>query len=99
MSRIVPTMESDTIPVTGVDDLENHLNELLSDTTLALQAKLFDDVELQLTGKNHIQPSPLPFLHRTAPFCPVCYKLKISICIMSIQYAYIKAQYWLSPSV
>lgn len=59
MSRVVPTMDPDTIPVTGVEDLENHLNDLLSDPSLALQAKLFDDVELQLTGKAPIQTGPM----------------------------------------
>lgn len=50
MSRIAVKMASDTIPVTGVDDLAAHLDELASDPTLPLDAKLFDHVELQLTG-------------------------------------------------
>ncbi|KAI1851509.1 hypothetical protein JX265_012409 [Neoarthrinium moseri] len=45
-------MDSDSIPVTGVDDLDKHLQDLLADPSLPLQAKLFDDVELQLTDAN-----------------------------------------------
>ncbi|KAI1092201.1 hypothetical protein F5B19DRAFT_492627 [Rostrohypoxylon terebratum] len=45
-------MDTDTIPVTGVDELEKHLDELLSDPTLLPNPKLFDDVELQLTDAN-----------------------------------------------
>lgn len=50
MSRIAVKMDTDTIPVTGVEELEKHLDELLSDPTLLPTPKLFDDVELQLTG-------------------------------------------------
>ncbi|OTB03850.1 hypothetical protein M426DRAFT_59680 [Hypoxylon sp. CI-4A] len=45
-------MDTDTIPVTGVEDLEKHLDELLADPTLPPTTKLFDDVELQLTDAN-----------------------------------------------
>lgn len=50
MSRIAVAMDTDTIPVTGVDLLEKHLDDLLDDPNLPLTTKLFDDVELQLTG-------------------------------------------------
>lgn len=40
----------DTTPVTGVDELDLHLDQLLQDSTLALNAKLFDHVQLQLRG-------------------------------------------------
>lgn len=50
MSRIAVNMESDTIPVTGVEELEKHLDELLQDPDQSPTLKLFDDVELQLTG-------------------------------------------------
>jgi hypothetical protein len=50
MSRIAVKMESDTVPVTGVDELDQHLDELVTDPSLPLKAKLFDDVELQLSG-------------------------------------------------
>lgn len=49
-------MDTDTIPVTGVDALEKHLDDLLQDPNLPLTVKLFDDVELQLTGK--MKPCP-----------------------------------------
>ncbi len=59
MSRIAVSMDTDTIPVTGVDALEKHLDDLLQDPSLPLVVKLFDDVELQLTGKVNSPP-----LHR-----------------------------------
>ncbi|KAL3420065.1 hypothetical protein PVAG01_08564 [Phlyctema vagabunda] len=43
----------ENVPIAGLDDLDQHLNELLAtpdETTL--NAKLFDDVELQLTEHN-----------------------------------------------
>ncbi|KAI1383762.1 uncharacterized protein F4822DRAFT_50424 [Hypoxylon trugodes] len=52
MSRIAVKMDTDTIPVTGVQELDKHLDELLADPTLLPTAKLFDDVELQLTDAN-----------------------------------------------
>jgi hypothetical protein len=36
--------------VTGLDDLEKHLHLLLQDPETSLNAELFDEVELQLTG-------------------------------------------------
>lgn len=52
MSRIAVKMDTDTIPITGVDELDKHLDELLADPALAPTLKLFDDVELQLTPLN-----------------------------------------------
>jgi hypothetical protein len=40
----------DGIPVTGLEDLDSHLQQLLEDPDTPLNPKLFDDVELQLTG-------------------------------------------------
>lgn len=37
-------------PITGVDELEKHLDNLLRDSELVVNVKLLDDVELQLTG-------------------------------------------------
>ncbi|KAI1800777.1 hypothetical protein F4811DRAFT_564471 [Daldinia bambusicola] len=45
-------MDTDTIPVTGVEELEKHLDELVADPNLDLNPKLFDHVELQLTDAN-----------------------------------------------
>ncbi|KAK3318074.1 hypothetical protein B0H66DRAFT_224669 [Apodospora peruviana] len=42
----------DTTPVTGLDDLDSHLDNLLQDSSTPLNAKLFDHVELQLTEAN-----------------------------------------------
>ncbi|KAI1371465.1 hypothetical protein F4677DRAFT_457169 [Hypoxylon crocopeplum] len=45
-------MDTDTIPITGVEELEKHLDELLADPNLSPTHKLFDHVELQLTDAN-----------------------------------------------
>ena len=37
-------------PITGLAELDTHLDDLVQDPDLALNPKLFDDVELQLTG-------------------------------------------------
>ncbi|KAH9889663.1 hypothetical protein F4778DRAFT_386150 [Xylariomycetidae sp. FL2044] len=52
MSRIAVKMDMDTTPVSGVDELEQHLDQLIADPTLKPTLKLFDDVELQLTDAN-----------------------------------------------
>ncbi|KAI1173232.1 hypothetical protein F4777DRAFT_589973 [Nemania sp. FL0916] len=44
--------DTDTIPVSGVDDLEKHLDELAGDPTVMSNNKLFDHVELQVTDAN-----------------------------------------------
>jgi hypothetical protein len=50
MNRRAVKMDTETIPVSGVDDLEKHLDQLMDDPTLPPDNKLFDDVELQMTG-------------------------------------------------
>ena len=40
----------DTTPVTGLDELDQHLDDLIRDPTLTANPKLLDDIELQLTG-------------------------------------------------
>lgn len=62
MSRIAVKMESDTVPVTGVDELDQHLDELVTDPNLPLKEKLFDDVELQLSGLFPLHPTTYPVL-------------------------------------
>ncbi|KAI0442934.1 hypothetical protein F4803DRAFT_342560 [Xylaria telfairii] len=52
MNRTVVNMDTDTVPVLGVDDLEKHLDQLASDPTLPPDNKLFDHVELQMTDAN-----------------------------------------------
>jgi len=39
------------VPVTGLDELETHLRQLLEDPETPVDAKLFDEVGLQLTGE------------------------------------------------
>ncbi|GAB1318494.1 DNA mismatch repair protein HSM3 N-terminal domain-containing protein [Madurella fahalii] len=53
----------DTAPITGLDELDKHLDDLVQDPTLPLIPKLFDDVELQLTESN-IPPLIPRFLPR-----------------------------------
>jgi len=40
----------ETVPVTGLEELDKHLDELVADPDVDLNAELFDHVELQLTG-------------------------------------------------
>jgi hypothetical protein len=40
----------ETVPVTGLEELDEHLDELVRDPSSPLKAQLFDHVELQLTG-------------------------------------------------
>jgi len=40
----------ENVPVTGLEDLEKHLQQLLDAPETPLKAKLFDEVELQLNG-------------------------------------------------
>ncbi|KAI1109606.1 hypothetical protein F5Y14DRAFT_458053 [Nemania sp. NC0429] len=55
-------MATDTVAVSGVDELENHLDQLVTDPTLPLDPKLFDHVELQITDAN-----VLPLIPRLLP--------------------------------
>ena len=41
----------DGIPVSGLEELEQHMKELAEAPDTPVNAKLFDDVELQLTGR------------------------------------------------
>lgn len=42
----------DVTPITGLEELEAHVRQLIDDPSTPLNAKLFDEVELQLTGKS-----------------------------------------------
>ncbi|KAF4976252.1 hypothetical protein FZEAL_7059 [Fusarium zealandicum] len=63
--RIVP-MEDDSgnrnLPISGLSELQTHLEELVDDESIPFNAKLFDDVELQLTETNipPLLPTLLP---------------------------------------
>ncbi|KAK0742005.1 hypothetical protein B0T21DRAFT_345857 [Apiosordaria backusii] len=53
--------QTDDVPILpGLDELNGHLHELIQDPSLAIDPKLFDDVELQLTDSNI--PGLIPFL-------------------------------------
>ncbi|ETS75829.1 hypothetical protein PFICI_12773 [Pestalotiopsis fici W106-1] len=45
-------MDDTVVPLTGVDELDKHLDQLIADPTLASNIKLFDNVTLQLTEVN-----------------------------------------------
>ncbi|KAI1340378.1 hypothetical protein F5Y15DRAFT_415267 [Xylariaceae sp. FL0016] len=78
-------MDTNNRPVTGVKELEKHLGELIADPTLEPNAKLFDDVELQLTESNihafitRLLPNIIKILkhiqHDPAKLCSLAIKL------------------------
>lgn len=47
----------DLTPVPRVDDLDQHLDDLIQDPTRPLDAELFDHVQLQLNGANFPMPA------------------------------------------
>ena len=55
--RIVPVAAMDNVPVSGLPELQTHLQQLVNDPSLPFNLKLLDDVELQLTGK--LSPSSI----------------------------------------
>jgi hypothetical protein len=57
--NVVPALSTDNVPIHGLDDLDNHLDELIEDPNTQIEAKLFDDVELQLTGPSELPHSKL----------------------------------------
>ncbi|KAK4170952.1 hypothetical protein QBC36DRAFT_382911 [Triangularia setosa] len=54
----------DNVPISGLDEFNKHLDDLIQDPNLTIIPKLFDDVELQLTDSNipPLIPSLLPKL-------------------------------------
>lgn len=48
--RIVPQPSMDNLPISGLTELQAHIQQLVDDPSAPFNAKLFDDVELQLTG-------------------------------------------------
>ncbi|KAH9232958.1 hypothetical protein K456DRAFT_1837769 [Colletotrichum gloeosporioides 23] len=61
---VVPKMTTDTIPITGLDELTAHLDDLVASPATPLQPKILDDIELQLTESNipPLLPTLLPKL-------------------------------------
>lgn len=53
----------DDVQISGLDELEAHIDELNADQTIPLREKLFDHVELQLTGSR----PPIYFSHCSSP--------------------------------
>ncbi|KAK2015946.1 hypothetical protein LZ32DRAFT_553561 [Colletotrichum eremochloae] len=61
INRVVPEMSADNIvPVSGLDELKKHLDDLVSTPETPLEPRLLDDVELQLNETNI--PPLLPVL-------------------------------------
>ena len=54
MDEMDHQMDEDGIPITGLKELESHLQVLLRSPNTALDAELFDEVSLQLTGTLYI---------------------------------------------
>jgi hypothetical protein len=48
---VVPEFAMDSVRISGLPELQAHMQELTNDPSSAFNPKLFDDVELQLTGK------------------------------------------------
>lgn len=48
--RVVPSFAAGTVPISGLPELQAHLEELTHDPSLPFDLRLLDDVELQLTG-------------------------------------------------
>ena len=63
-------MEETQIPITGLEELESHLNQIADNPDTPLNAKLFDEVELQLTGMHSL----------TAPMLIIRYIYILSLC-------------------
>ncbi|KAE9571574.1 hypothetical protein CGMCC3_g12419 [Colletotrichum fructicola] len=61
-------MTTDTIPITGLDELTAHLDDLVASPATPLQPKILDDIELQLTESNipPLLPTLLPKLTTTS---------------------------------
>lgn len=48
--ELLQTLTMDDVPITGLEELERHLQHVVEAPETPLDAKLFDEVELQLTG-------------------------------------------------
>jgi hypothetical protein len=59
------------IPVTGLEELESHLQQLVDAPDTPLNAKLFDEVELQLTGKLRLWLIVFVLWEETVGLCQV----------------------------
>lgn len=59
----------ESIPITGLEKLEKHLQELVGVPETPLDAKLFDEVELQLTGESDHSCHPLSIWVQNLKFC------------------------------
>lgn len=59
--RVVPSPSRDVgVRISGLSELETHLQKVVQDPATPFDVKLLDDVELQLTGTtaHHAAPTP-----------------------------------------
>ena len=49
--RVVPTVAMDSVPISGLEELQAHLQQLVDDPAVPFNLKAMDDVEFQLTGR------------------------------------------------
>ncbi|KXH68987.1 hypothetical protein CSAL01_06604 [Colletotrichum salicis] len=59
-------MSTNSVPISGLAELEKHLDDLVASPDTPLEPKLLDDIELQLNG----QPASSLF-----PFLPLSFSL------------------------
>lgn len=50
INKSTNSYKMEEIPITGLEELEAHLAQIIDDPDTPLNAKLFDEVELQLNG-------------------------------------------------
>ncbi|OHE91927.1 hypothetical protein CORC01_12777 [Colletotrichum orchidophilum] len=72
---IIPIMSANSVPISGLAELEKHLDDLVASPETPLEPKLLDDVELQLNETNipPLLPRLLPLLTtilKTTPHDP-----------------------------
>lgn len=60
--------DNNTLPISGLEDLQTHIAQLVGDPLATFDAKLFDHVELQLNGKH-----PLFSLNQLVRICPLLF--------------------------
>ena len=51
MPPVVPEYTMSSIPITGLTELEAHIDAIIADRETPHDAKLIDDIELQLNGE------------------------------------------------
>ncbi|KAK5996988.1 hypothetical protein PT974_02337 [Cladobotryum mycophilum] len=58
--RVVPSYPEDSVPISGLDEFQSHLQLLENDPSIPFNLKLFDDIELQLTADHTLHRDQHP---------------------------------------